>query len=168
MIFKQEIRICVSHSQIWLLQEYQRAQLFNILGYQGRNEGTSSVAFEVLIIKSEIDFINLFIFNCLTSNTNLFIFNCLTSNINLFNFNCLTSNFCFPKNIFFASRRERMFMDARPQFRVFNSIGKMMTCYLRDTNKFLRYRTLCTNILKCKFLTKGIELTRLEFFEDPK
>ena len=69
---------------------------------QGRSEGTSSVAFKVLIIKSEIDFINLFIFNCLTSN------------INLFNFNCLTSNFCFPKNIFFASRRERMFMDARP------------------------------------------------------
>ena len=80
---------------------------------QGRSEGTSSVAFEVLIIKWEIDFINLFIFNCLTSNVNLFIFNCLTSNINLFNFNCLTSNFCFPKNIFFASRRERMFMDAR-------------------------------------------------------
>ena len=81
---------------------------------QGRSEGDSSVAFEVLIIKSEIDFIDLFIFNCLTSNINLFIFNYLTSNIDLFNFNCLTSNFCFPKNIFFASRRERMFMDARP------------------------------------------------------
>ena len=53
---------------------------------QGRSEGTSSVAFEVLIIKSEIDFINLFIFNCLMSNVNFFIFNCLTSNINLFNF----------------------------------------------------------------------------------
>ena len=63
---------------------------------QGRSEGTSSVAFEVLIIKSEIDFINLFIFNCLTSN------------INLFFFNCLTSSFCFPKNTFFASRRERI------------------------------------------------------------
>ena len=81
---------------------------------QGCSEGSSSVAFEVLIIKSKIDFINLFIFNCLTSNINLLIFNCLTSNINLFNFNCLTSNFCFPKNIFFTSRRERMFMDARP------------------------------------------------------
>ena len=43
----------------------------------------------------------------------------------------------------------------------------MMTCYLRDTNKFLRYRTLCTNILKCGFLTKGIELTQLAFFEGP-
>ena len=69
---------------------------------QGRSEGTLSVALEVLIIKSEKDFINLFIFNCLTSN------------INFFNFNCLTSNFCFPKNIFFASRRKRLFMDARP------------------------------------------------------
>ena len=72
---------------------------------QGRSEGASSVAFEVLIVKSEIDFINLFIFNCLKSNINLFIFNSLTSNINLFNFNCLTSNFCFPKNIFFVYGR---------------------------------------------------------------
>ena len=135
---------------------------------QGRSEGTSSVAFEVLIIKSEIDFINLFIFNCLTSNINLFIFICLTSNINLFIFNYLTSNFCFSKNILFANRRERLFMDARPQFRVFNSPGKMMTCYLRDTNKFLRYRTLCTNILKCGFPTKGIEVTQLEFLEGPR
>ena len=68
----------------------------------GRSEGSSSVAFEVLIFKSETDFMNLFIFNYLTSN------------INLFSFNCLTSNFYFLKNIFFASRRERMFMDAHP------------------------------------------------------
>ena len=106
---------------------------------QGCSEGTSSVAFEVLLIKSEIDFIN-FIFNGLTSNS------------------------CFPKNIFFASRRERMFMDSCPKFWAYNSIGKMMTYYLRDTNKFLRYCTLCTNILKSKFPTKGIELTRLEVF----
>ena len=93
--------------------------LFGILfPIQGFSKGTSSVALEVLIIKSEIDFINLLIFNCLTSNVNLFIFNCLMSNINLFNFNCLTSNFCFPKNIFFASRRERMFMDARSGFQL--------------------------------------------------
>ena len=52
-------------------------------------------------------------------------------------------------------------MDARPQFWVFNSPGKMMTCYLRDTNKFLRYNTLCTNILECGFPTKGIELIRV-------
>ena len=100
---------------------------------QGHNEDTSSVAFEVLIINCKIDFINLFIFNCLTSNIYLFIFNCLTSNVNLFNFNCLTPNFCFPKNISLASRRERLFMDTCPWFRVFNSPGKMMTCYLRGT-----------------------------------
>ena len=127
-------------------------------GAQGRSEVASSVAFEALIIKSEIDFINLLIFICVTSNVNLFIFNCLTSNINLFNFNCLTSNFCFPKNIFFASRRERMFMDARSGFQLNRE----------DTNKFLRSHTLCTNILKCKFPAKGIELTRLEFSEGPR
>ena len=40
-------------------------------GSQGRSESTSSVAFEVLIINCEIDFINLFVFNCLTS---IFVF----------------------------------------------------------------------------------------------
>ena len=60
---------------------------------QGRSEGTSRLAFEVLIVKSEIDFVNLFIFNCLTSN------------ISLFNFNCLSSIFCFPKNIFFRKQK---------------------------------------------------------------
>ena len=40
----------------------------------------------------------------------------------------------------------------------------MMTCYLRDTNKFLRYRTLRTSILKSRFPTEGIELTRLVLF----
>ena len=60
------------------------------LRYQGRREGSSSVAFEVLIMNCELDSINLFIFNC------------------------LTSTFCFPKNMYFASRRERLFIDARP------------------------------------------------------
>ena len=73
--------------------------LINYLVTHYVSRGVARVAFEVLIIKSEIDFINLFIFNCLTSN------------INLFNFSSFSSNFCFPKNIFFASRRERMFMD---------------------------------------------------------
>ena len=41
----------------------------------------------------------------------------------------------------------------------------MMACYLRDRNKILRYRTLCRNILKCKFPTKGIELTRSNFLK---
>ena len=46
----------------------------NIIMLQGRSEGTSSVAFEVLIINCQIYFINLFIFNCLTLNIKLFIF----------------------------------------------------------------------------------------------
>ena len=71
-----------------------------------RREGTSNVVFEVLIMNCKIDFINVFIFNYLASNINLLIFNCLALNINLFIFNCLTSNFCFPKNIYFTSRRE--------------------------------------------------------------
>ena len=42
---------------------------------QGRSEGISSVAFEVLIMNYQIHFINLVISNCLTLNINLFIFN---------------------------------------------------------------------------------------------
>ena len=88
------IKLCQCH---WCLALCQRN-----INIQGHREGTSSVAFEVLIMNCEIDSINLFIFNYLPLNINLFIFN------------CLTSNFCFPKNIYFASRRERLFMDARP------------------------------------------------------
>ena len=110
-------------------------QIVSILITQGRRKGTSSVAFQVLIMNCKKDFINLFIFNYLPSNKNLFILN------------CLTSNFCFPKNIYFSSRREQLFVDVHPYFQILNSLGKMMTCHIRDTNKFLRYRTLCTNIL---------------------
>ena len=63
---------------------------------QARSESTSSVAFQVLIINYHIEFMNLFIFNC------------------------LTSIFCFPKDISFASRRERLFMDEHPSFRIWN------------------------------------------------
>ena len=113
---------------------------------QGCSKGTSSVAFELLIINCQIDFMNLFIFNCSTSHINLLILQCL-----------LTSNFCFPKFLLsFASSRERLFIDARPEFRILNSPAEMMTCYLRDTNKILKYRTLCTSILKSSFLAKGI------------
>ena len=101
-----------------------------------RREGTSTVAFEVLMMNCEKDFMHWFIFNYLASNINLFIFNCFTLNINSFIFDCLTSNFCFPKNIYCASRREPLFEDARPYFQILNSLGKMMTTYIRDTNKF--------------------------------
>ena len=83
---------------------------------QGSSEGTSSVAFEVVIINCQIYFINLFIFNCLT-------------------------------------------------FRILELLGKMMTSYLPDIYKFLRYRTLWKSILKCRFPAKGIELTRFVLFE---
>ena len=62
-------------------------QLEQIQTHQGCSEGTSSVAFEALLINGQIDLINFLIFNCLTLNINLLIFN------------CLTSNFCFRKNI---------------------------------------------------------------------
>ena len=81
---------------------------------------------------------------------------------------CQVSNikpqiFVFRK-AYFASRKERLFMDVHTYFRILNSPGKTMT-YLRDTNKFLRYCTLCTSILKCGFPAKGIELKRLVYFE---
>ena len=44
-------------------------------------------------------------------------------------------------------------MDVRPSFRILNS------------NKFWRYRTLCTRIPKCGFPTKGIKLTLFVLFE---
>ena len=128
-VWKDESRIEEFQSQ------KNSPQMASILITQGRREGTSSVAFEVLIMNCKKDFINLFIFNYLPSNKNLFILN------------CLMSNFCFPKNMYFASRREQLFVDARPYFRILNSLRKMMTCYLRETIKFLRYRTLCTSIL---------------------
>ena len=123
---------------------------------QRRSEGTSSVAFEVLIINCQIYFINLFIFNCLTLNIKLFIFK-------LFDVTFLFSE----NHVFRKQKRTAVYgvMDVHPQFQILNSLGKMMTCYLRDINKFLRYRTLCKSILKCGFPTKGIELTRFVLFE---
>ena len=123
---------------------------------QGRSEGTSSVALEVLIINCQIYFINLFIFNCVTLDIKLFIFK------------FCNVKFLFSENhVFRKQKRTAVYgvMDTRPQFRILNSLGKIMTCYLRDINKFLRYRTLCKSILKCGFPTKGIELTRFVLFE---
>ena len=44
------------------------------LFFLGGSKGTSSVAFEVLIINCQTYFINLFIFKCLTINMKVFIF----------------------------------------------------------------------------------------------
>ena len=124
--------------------------------YQRRRKGTSNVAFEVLITNCQIYFINLFIFNCLTLNIKLFIFQ------------FFDVKFLFSKNhVFRKQKRTAVYgvMDACPQFRILNSPGKMMICYLRDINKFLRHRTLSKSILKCRFPTKGIKLTRFVLFE---
>ena len=130
------------HYFICILKASMPLAFFNLSGkMQGRSEGTASVAFKVLIIDCHIEFIKLFIFNC------------------------VMSNFCFTKNISFTRSRERLFMEVRPQFQISISPGKMMTCYLQDTDTFLRYRTLCTRILKCGIPTRGIKLTGFVLFE---
>ena len=125
-------------------------------GGQERSESTSYVAFEVLII------------NCQISSINSFIFNCLILNIKLFIFKLFEVKFLFSENhVFRKQKRTTVYgvMYARPQFWILNSLEKMMTCYLRDINKFLRSGTLCKSIPKCGFLTKGIELTWFVLFE---
>ena len=57
---------------------------------KGCSEGTSSIAFEFLII------------------------NCQTYFINFFSFNCLTSNFCFSKKYIFQRQRRTTVMGACP------------------------------------------------------
>ena len=123
---------------------------------QARSESTSRVAFKVLIINCQIYFINSLIFSCLTLNIKLFVFK-------LFDLKCL-----FLENHVYCKEKSMAVygvMGTRPQFRILNSLGKMMACYLRDMNKFLRYRTLCKSILKCGLPTKGVELTELVLFE---
>ena len=53
---------------------YVLVQKSDRLACQGCSEGTSSVAFEVLIINCQIYFINSLIVNCLTLSIKLFIF----------------------------------------------------------------------------------------------
>ena len=72
---------------------------------KGRTEGTSSVAFEVLIINCQIYFINSFIFNCLALNIKLFIFK------------LLDVKFLFSENYVFRKQKKTDIyglMDARP------------------------------------------------------
>ena len=91
---------------------------------QGRSEGTSSVAFEVLIINCHIEFMN-----------------------------CLTSNFCFPKNLSFASRRERLFIHERASLVLDFKLTQKYDDPLSSRHK------------QCRFPTKGIKLTRFVLFE---
>ena len=99
---------------------------------------------------------------------NIYLFNCLTLNIKLLIFKLFGVKFLLSINhVFHKQKKTAIYkaMDVRPQFRTLNSHGKMMVCYLRGINKFLRYHTLCKGILKCGFRTKGIELTRFLLFE---
>ena len=99
---------------------------------------------------------NLFIFSCLTLNIKLFIFKLFDVKFFVFQKSCLSQT---------EETAVNGIMDVRSYLQILNSPGKMMTCYLRDINKSLRWRTMCKSILKCGFPTKGIELTRFILFE---
>ena len=132
----------------------KRKRCFNVKS--SRDLARVLIAFEVLTINCPIYFINLFIFNYLTLNIKLMIFK------------LIDVKFLFSKNhVFCKLKRTAVYglMDARPSFRILKSPGIMMTCYLRDINKFLMDRTLCKSRLKCGFSTKSIELTRFVLFE---
>ena len=62
------------YGYFWVYFLFLRNMQLILSIFQGRSEGASSVAFEVLIINCQICFINSFIFNCLTLNIKLFIF----------------------------------------------------------------------------------------------
>ena len=127
-----------------------------ILRKQGCSEGTSSVSFEVLIINCQMYFINLFILNCLTLNIKLFIFK-------LFGVKYLC-----PKNHVFRKQNKTAvygLMDVASLVSDFKLTRENDDLLSLDINKFVRYRTLCKSILKCGFLTKGIELTRFVLFQ---
>ena len=130
--------------------------MVSVIIKQACSEGTSSVAFEVIIINSQISFMNSFIFNSLTLHIKLFIFKLVDVKF-----------LSLENHVFRKQMRTAVcgVIDARPQFWILNSLGKMITCYLRDINKFLRYCTLCKSILKCGFPKKGFELTRFVLFE---
>ena len=73
------------------------------------------------------------------------------------------SNFCFRK--IFRKQKRTVAYGLASLVSDFNSPGKMMTSYLRVTNKFLMYHALCTRILKCGFPKKDIKLTQFILFE---
>ena len=119
---------------------------------QGRSEGTSSVAFELLIINCQIYYINLFIFNCLALNVNLFIF-----------------NLCDVKFLFSEShicrKQKRTAVYWRASLVSDFKLNRENDDLLSSRHKCFFWGTLCNNILKCGFLTKGIKLTRFIYFE---
>ena len=120
---------------------------------QGHSQGTSSVAFEVLIINCQAYFINLFIFACLTLNINLFIFN------------LIDVKFLFSENHIFRKQTRTAVYGSAPlvsDFKLTRENDDLLssrlckTCYLRTLHK---------SILKCGFPTKSIKLTRFVLLE---
>ena len=71
----------------------------------------------------------------------------------------------FSEKLVFRKQKRTTAYGCESVFWILRSPGKMMTCYLQDTNKFLRYRTLRTSILNCGFPIKGVKLTRFVLFE---
>ena len=121
------------------------------MSFQGRREGASSVAFEVLIINCQIYLINLFIFNCLTLNVNLSIFI-------LFDIKLLFSE----NHIFRKQKRSAVFGRSSliSDFKLTRENYDLLSSWQIN---FLG--ALCKSILKCEFLTRGIKLTRFVHFE---
>ena len=143
----------VPHVAAKIFKKFVFRQKESLVLLQGGSEGISSVAFEVIII------------NCLIYFINLFIFNCLTSNINIFIFNLFDVKFLFSENHIFHKQKKSTVYGRASLVSDFKLTGKMMTCYFRGMNKFLRYRTQCKSILKCGFPAKGMKLTTFILFE---
>ena len=123
---------------------------------QGPSEGISSVAFEVLIINCQIYLMNLLIFNCFPSNM-------------IFSIHLFYVKFLFSENdIFPELKRAAVHVRAylASNFKLTRENDDMMTCYLRDINKFLRYCTLYKSILKCGYPTKSTRLTWFVFLRN--
>ena len=122
---------------------------------QGRSEGTSSLAFEVLKINCQIYFINLFIFNRLTLNIKMFVFK-------LFDV-----KFLFSENHVFCKQKRTACLWSYGRASLVSNfkLTRENDDLFFKTNKILRHHTLCKSILKCGLPTKGIELTRFVLSE---
>ena len=128
---------------------------YNSIEDERLSKGTSSVAFQVLII------------NCQIYSINFFIFNSLKLNINLFIFNLSDVKFLFFGNHIFCIQMRTAVYKCPSLISILNSPGKMMGCYLQAINKFFKYHTLCKSILKCGFPTRDVKLIGLVLFEVP-
>ena len=90
----------------------------------------------------------------------LFNVKCKVAHLQLFDV-----SFSFSEKHIFRKQKRTTVYERTSISSDFKLTRKNDYCYLRNINKFLRYRTLWTSILKCRFSTKGIELARFVFFE---